>query len=503
MAEQLYRIAERGAETADSTTRYRVAQSLGDVLMLRGRYPDAAIRFKAARALTTDPLSQAQTEGKLAELAFKVGDMKAAIEANERALRMLGNRVPRWWITFFFRLLRETLVQVLHTKFPRLFLARKKLAGSEKRLLSIRLHNRLAYCYWFGKGKISCLWTHLRGMNQAERFSPTLELAQAYSIHAPVMSLLPNINRGIAYAEKSYAIYKSLGDLWGQGQSLHFHGIVLYVAARFEGALEKLREGVRLLERTGDYWEVNIAGCHICNTLYRQGDLPGAVAEAKRIYTAGVELGDTQAMGICLDVWARASGGQIPSEILQTELQRPRADVQVSAQVMLAEGVRLFMLDRVEEAAVIFDQGSNLAARRGVKNAWTVSLRPWLASALRRQAEKARERHWALLKRARQVVMQALKVARIFQDDLPHALREAGLIVAMQGSFRQARKYLDESLEVAQVQGARFEHAQTLLARGRVGQQHGWPEARQDLTTAMQVLHSIGGDFVLGLIANP
>ena len=58
-------------------------------------------------------------------------------------------------------------------------------------------------------------------------------------------------------------------------------------------------------------------------------------------------------------------------------------------------------------------------------------------------------------------------------------------------------QYLDESLAVADRQGARFEHAQTLLARGQVGQQHGWADAQHDLTTAREALCALGADFVL------
>lgn len=497
IADQLYRIAERGAENADDPVRYRVAESLGDVLMLRGHYPDAAIRFKAALALTTDTFSQAQAEGKLAELAFKCGEMKTAIESNERALRMLGNRVPRWSATFLLLLLRELLVQYLHTVLPRLFLARKNPDGAEKQMLTIRLHNRLTYCYWFGRGKVSCLWSHMRGMNLAERYPPSLELAQAYSIHAPVMSLVAYFGRGIAYAQKSFAIYKSFGDLWGQGQANSFHGMVLYVASRYEESIGKCRESIRLLERAGDLWEVNIARHHVSRCLYRLGDLPGAVAEARRMYQSGLELGDIQAMGMCLDIWTLASGGAVSPETLQTELQRVRVDVQVQAQVMLAEGVRLFMRDHAEEAAVLIEKGHQLAERRGVRNHGVFPLRGWLASALRRQAETTPDRRRALLKRARKVAKKALKVARTFQNDLPHVLREAGIIAAMQGSIRLARKHLDESLAVAERQGARFEYAQSILARGRIGQQQGWPEAQQDLAIARQSLQSLHGEFIL------
>ena len=120
---------------------------------------------------------------------------------------------------------------------------------------------------------------------------------------------------------------------------------------------------------------------------------------------------------------------------------------------------------------------------------------------MRRQAEKATdgdaEDRPTQLKHAMKVAQQALRTACKFQNDLPHSLRECGLIAALRGHTQKARQYLDESLAVADRQRARYEHAQTLLARGQVGQQHGWPEAQQDLTSARQALHALGADFAL------
>lgn len=500
IAEVQYRIAERGAPS-DRTTRYRIAEGLGDVLMLRGRYAEAAAQTESARELAEGEFAKAQIGGKLGELAFKRGDVKTAMEAIERALEVLGEKVPRWTVGFFLRLPFGAFAQFLHTLFPALFVARRSLESAEKQLLIVRLFNRLTYAYWFKRGKIPCLWAHLRGMNLAERYPPTLELAQAYSIHAPVMSLVAYFSRGIVYAEKSFAIYKALGDLWGQGQSQNFHGMVLYVAARYDEGLERFRTAERLLERTGDIWEVNIARTHIANSLHRKGDLAGAADLARRVHLAGIELGDIQAMAITLDTWAKASGGRVDPEILQTELKRSRDDVQVSAQVMLAEGLRLFMLERFAEAAVVFENGHLLAARAGVANAWTFPNLSWRAAAFRRQAEMTSQ--WnpafraALVKQASKVARKAVRVARTFQNDLPLALREAGLIAAMQGSLGRARQCFDESLSVAERQGARFEHAQTLLARGRVGMEVGWREAQEDATSARQALRSLGADFAL------
>ena len=97
---------------------------------------------------------------------------------------------------------------------------------------------------------VASLWAHLREMNRAECFPPTPELAQAYSEHAPAMSLVGWFSRGILYAEKSLAMRKDFGDIWGQGQSLHFYGIVLYAASRFQDCITRCREAISLRHAT-------------------------------------------------------------------------------------------------------------------------------------------------------------------------------------------------------------------------------------------------------------
>src|SRR5262249_13452221 len=264
----------------------------------------------------------------------------------------------------------EVLVQLLHTLLPRWLLGRKPVQGAERDLIALRLYSRLAHLYWFHRGTFPALWAHLHELNLAECYPPTLELAQAYSEHAPAMSLIPYFRRGIAFVEKSLAIRKSFGDLWGQGQSLHFYGIILYASSRFRECIEKCREAIRLLERTGDHWEMNIARYQIAASLYRLGDLRGAVAEAQRMYQSGVDLGDAQATGISLDVWARASLGRVPAEVIQAELARPREDVQRTAQVLAAEGARLLYAGKPLEAVQVLEQGQQLVEQAGVRNAW-------------------------------------------------------------------------------------------------------------------------------------
>jgi two-component system sensor kinase len=507
IAEQQYRIAQRGASQAEDTVRYRISEGLGDVLMLRGKYELAANELQEALRLARDDTARARLEGKLGELAFKQGDLKTATDAYEQALLLLGCKVPKRTLPLLLLTLREALVQVAHSLFPTILVGRREATGAELEFLSIRLYSRLAYAYWFARGPVPTLWAHLRETNLAERYEPTLELAQAYSEHAPVMTLIPYIRRGIAYAERSLVIRKQHEDLWGQGQSLHFYGLVLYAASRFEECIERCREAVRLLERTGDLWEVNIARHQIAASLYRLGDLQGAIEEAKRIRRSAKELNDKQAAGFSLDVWSRASDGRVPAEMIQAELERSQDgdDVQVDAQICLAEGIRLIREGEPSAAAHLLEVALKRVRHAGMWNVFVVSLVPWLATALREQAESTppfavRLRRTRVRWAARHA-RQACRVARRFPNDLSHALRESALVAALAGRESRARKLLSRSLKVAEQHQALYEQAKTLLARGRLGDQLGWDGADRDLSQGRELLSKLTRPSEAGLTA--
>ncbi len=495
-AAQQYRIAERGIPDDNVAMRGRVMEGLGNVLMLQGCYEEAARYFHLALPLAKDNSAKAEIEGKLGELAFKQGDMKTASEIIERALARLGKKTPRskpaWWML----LAVETLVQVLHSLFPRWYLGRRKLQDAEDELLAARLFGRVGHAYWFERGVVATLATHLRGMNLAERYPSTPELAQSYSEHAPAMSLLPYFSRGIEYANRSLAVRKELGDVWGQAQSLHFHGIVLYAASRFEECIEKCREAIRLFDQTGDYWELNMARYQLSASLYRLGDLRNASEEARKMYESGLELADVQASGLAVDIVAKATIGRLPGEMIDAELNRPRGnDAQTASQVLQAEGVRLFAESCFVEAAEAFRKGYEIARRAGIKNTYVIPCLPWRATALRRAAERIQTEDPEIarkyLRQAYQAARTGLKLARRFQNDLPHVLRELALLRLASRRLPQARTYFKESLAIAERQGARYEHALTLLELGHMEQKAGEADGERKIAEANAALGAI------------
>ncbi|WP_235217020.1 protein kinase domain-containing protein [Archangium violaceum] len=494
-AEHNYRIAERGASGADPGIRFRISAGFGDVLMLRGGYDAAQQQLTLAQSLAHNRLDQARTLAKLGELAFRRGNVDEGNAAMEQALRLLGRFVPRSSAALSLAALWEVGVQAGHTLLPRLWLARRPLEESEEDLLAVHIYSRLAYNYWYLRGRMAVIWAHLRDLNIAERYPPTPELAQAYSEHSPAMTTLPWFRRANAYAEKSLAMRREMGDVWGQGQTLHFYALALYAESRFEESIDKCREAVRLLDRTGDRWEVNNATFNTIMCLYRQGKLKEALEASQRLHGEALAIGDRYAVRLALEAWGKASGGRIPRGLLEGEISNPEADPQSHSGVLQAEAIRQLREGDAEGAVATLEEAQRIAEAAHLHSEYVSPIPGWLATALRQSAEQvsplAPHERKALLKRAEHVARRAHDVANTYRNNLPHALRERALLAAMSGHARRARRWLEQGLSVANELGMRHERAQTLLARGQVGRALGWPGAAADLETGTRELQEL------------
>lgn len=484
VAERQYRIALRGAKNQPKSIRFRIAEGLGDSLMLRGQYPEAAPQFELAAELAEGDLDRAKIQSKLAELSFKRGDMEGATQGFERALRSLGIFVPRNRVLIFLLAMVEAFRQLLHTFLPSVFLHRKGRPPSESERMAIRLFGLLTHGCWYCRSKLQCLLAHLRSLNLAEQFSPSAELAQVYSEHSPVASLIPLFNRAFRYAERSLQLRREYDDIWGQGQSLNYYSCALYAAGKYRECIEKGREAIQLLERTGDYWQVHIARYQVAASLYHLGNFREAIAESQCNHRSGVDLGDEQASGIILDVWARATRGDIPETLVETELARSRHDAQGRTQLHIAVGIRDIFQGKLESAVQSLELAVKTASTAGIQNAYTAPALAWLATAIRMQAEAAPSHAPTLrndqLKKADMMALRAIAASKVCPNDLCRALRERALVAAMRGNYRKSRKLFDKALGVAKRLEAVYEQALTLWFRGQVGLSAKWYDARED-----------------------
>ncbi len=473
IAEEQYRIARRDVRDVPEDTLFRIAEGFGETLMLRGKYAEAEPLFQEAASLAKDDFARAKIQIKQADLWFKRGDMERATLGFEQTLRTLGWYVPRNLACVLALLFFETFVQTLHTWFPKTMLHRKRRLPNESERMALTLCSKLAYSYWFCRTKIQCLWMHLRGLNHAECYIPTSELAHVYSEHAPAMSLIPLFDRAMRYAEKSLALRRQFRDVWGEGQTLSFYSCVLYYASRYSDSIEKGRESIRLLEQTGDYWQVHISQYQVAASLYHLGDFDGALHEARENHRSGIELGDEHASSIIMDVWARSARESIPPALIEREMARDQGAVQSSTQIAIAAGIAALYRKEWDNAICFLEKAYRISSTAGVMNAYTLPASAWLATAYREKAitlqtyspiESGRSLRLAFLSAKRY-----LRLSRICENDTPRALRELALIHAMRGHRHKAKKLLERSLSKARAHGARFELALSLQQLADLG----------------------------------
>jgi len=453
VAEQQFRIAGQAAVDASPEVRFRIANGLGNVLMMRGNYGGAEQRLTLARDLADSDLVRAKTEALLGELAFKRGDMTLAAETLEAALKNFGERIPRNLFGYLIGLSKELFVQTLHSLLPSLFVHRRKTEPPDAERVRIKLFSRLSYVNWFARGGVPTLWSHIREVNLAERYLPSLELAQAWSEHAPAMTMVPLHSRGIRYAEKSLAIRKDKKHLWGQGQSIHFLAVSLHAACRIRDSIEVLEQAVDIFERTGDPWEANLVRYQLGLAYYRQGELKRAVEISIQVHRSGVELGDEQAMGISLHGWALASHGHVPVEILQKELARDRFDAQCTVQVLLAEAIRLYYAGYLPEASQRLDEALAVIRRNTLRSTYVAPVYSWRTTVLRHRLEAESiggKLNPKLLRRSKRAARGALFISKSYRIESPHALREAGELALLQGKRSKALRRFEQSLAEAE-----------------------------------------------------
>ena len=254
--------------TPPATRAAQVAEGLGDVLILRGRYDEAAAAVRAGPQPGRRRSRRARAlDGKLGDLAFKRGDMAqppAGARAGAAPARRPGAARPA--AACSCDAVREVLVQALHTLLPRLFLGRRQpgTARAAEEFLAIRLYSRLAYVYWFAPGQGRLRLGPPAGDEPGRALPADARagpgLLRARPGHDDAALVRPGHRLRRAVAGHPHGPWATSGARASRCTSTASCSTRPPASSR---CIDNCREAVRLLERTGDRWEVNTATWHI------------------------------------------------------------------------------------------------------------------------------------------------------------------------------------------------------------------------------------------------
>jgi hypothetical protein len=162
---------------------------------------------------------------------------------------------------------------------------------------------------------------------------------------------------------------------------------------------------------------------------------------------------------------------------------------------LMAEGHWHSFHGRLAGAVQTFERAGELVRKSLCVNSHMIVVMPELAGALRQHADavQATDAQQAdqLRRRAYRLAKWATRLTGLFPAAYPLALRERSLILAAYGQTRRALEYAEKSCAVAKRQQAKYEHAQSLLLRGKLASQLGLPEAEEQLRTAAAAIQAI------------
>ena len=96
----------------------------------------------------------------------------------------------------------------------------------------------------------------------------------------------------------------------------------------------------------------------------------------------------------------------------------------------------------------VLEDAAAIVRRAGLRQEYVAPVLPWLATALRSQAEATSP--YQVARRAgpccggrRRTARRGWRIARFYQNNAPHALRERALVASLRGHDRRARRLLD------------------------------------------------------------
>ncbi|MFA7480766.1 MAG: ATP-binding protein [Vulcanimicrobiota bacterium] len=439
-----FQVALAGLSEDDSRWG-EVLFELGDGFRLVGRYRESEEHFLEALKRLGTPFKNAEILYALGDVYFKQDKLEDARRVLVEALAILGENQPRWLPASF---VSQALALVLQSG------GRGEEHSREKDLLTARLYNRLAYVGWFLEGPIPSIRAHLRELNIARKHGDSMELARAQANHAMAMSAIPVWSRALEFGKRARETAGRIGDPWCEGAVGHFYGAALLGACRLRQAREVLLEAREKIRQTGDRWEENGICYHLALVYYRLGALEKAAELARQTQRVGVEIADRLAAGDNLNTLARARNGEFPKELLEQEKRHQSHDVQRACEILCAEAIGKIRGRDYSRAVELLAEAQARYQAKGVRNLYAASIPCWLATAARLEMQEApsgaRE---PLLSRLNAILEEALKQARRYRTNLPHALREGALVAILQGRFPVAQNYLQESIEFARAHG--------------------------------------------------
>ncbi len=467
----LLMLRARGGDSDEQrAVELRVRQALGDTFAATGEYEFADREYEKALGLCRDGVARADLIGRMALVSFKRGELETAVEGMERALGLLGVRMPRGRLPLLLSTAANAAALLVGERFSgRVGTATGDGADPVDRL-RIALLNKLTFILFFFSIE-KTVAAHIIALRRARSVPPCAESIEALSLHGPAMCSVPAPGRALRASADSVATGRQLGQAGALMVALFYAGVTNYFLARWEEAARCLRESAALFGRTGDVFTLVLTHENLGFTLYQQGELGLAMAQFSRGLELSVDVGDQRGETVGHAFLARIYAVQGDLNRARRHLASASGSVHALRDNSLRCGVRHsaaivhLAAGQRSEALVCLEECQALVTENRLVQEYVAPVAYSLAEVLLGSADEfgelSSDDRKLVLGRVRRLLSAAAKMARCFPAHRGPVMRVRGLLALRSGRTAQARRLLLRSVELLKPLRMRYELKRT------------------------------------------
>lgn len=466
-----------GAEDWEKAQEYlfKVGDQAGKVAAdaeALAHYQLALAAYARAFGNRWDPFKRAVLERKMGEALFRRGKHQQAREYLNRALTHLRAPLPtsNWGIRLV--IVSQSVRQVAHRILPRLFLGDTSRCNDLTVEEQSRIHGVLGWIDYF-MNQERLLLIALAELNFSERKGFSLGIVTGSMGMGLIFDLLPLFRLAELYHRRALTIAKRLQHPVALGHACFGFGFHQYYLAKWEAAIELLRESAEAYWEAGHLRGWGAATAMIARIYYSKGDFKHSLEQSYETLRLGQDGADPQVWG-----WGLQGLGQIqcctgPLEEAETNLKKALElfqsipDYPTIAETNGDLGQCYLRQGKLEEAIELLEHSNQMVEARRLRGHIVSSPRNGLAEAYLKAAERdqAIEKPKALRK-AKSAVRIAVKQGKDVRGGLPQAVRLRGALAWLTGEPALAQKWWQRSLTLAESLEARYELGKTYLEMG-------------------------------------
>jgi len=266
--EQALALLQRLPEQEKKETEIRVR--LADACVITGNYGQAIDNYHKVMAGVTDNVVLAMLERKIGNVHFRRGKLRQAIEHFNAGLKYLGGGYSTKRLKALLVGALYFLANFIGRLVPRtLRLGRFRHRRDELREL-IALYDLSAMTLFWVDVNLA-VETQVKSRYYASLLGRSPELGRAYDLFACSLVRLSMTPLAFRQFAKSRKISLEINDQLAQGNNLYFHGIAHQWAGQNQKGVAKLQEAIKVHERIGALFELELDYTSLAQCLMRLG----------------------------------------------------------------------------------------------------------------------------------------------------------------------------------------------------------------------------------------